>query len=164
MNDPLVQLEASKPVIKDLFRDLLIEMKRFKYQVTLKVKLSKQKQNEDTEFSIVSFNSAAKTVINTNKYGLDKSFQEFFYRIDDWINKGPACKIEYIDGKYINISVYSPLSESTYIELPNELKNSKKELINVKNNDNNCFFWCHVRHLNPLNKDTQRITKVDKKS
>ena len=41
MNDPLVQLEASKPVIKELLRDLLIEMKGFKYQVTLKVKLSK---------------------------------------------------------------------------------------------------------------------------
>ena len=35
MNDPLFQLEASKPVIKDLFRDLLIEMKDFKYQITL---------------------------------------------------------------------------------------------------------------------------------
>ena len=36
MNDPLAQMEASKPVIKDLFRDLLIEMKGFKYQTTLK--------------------------------------------------------------------------------------------------------------------------------
>ena len=44
MNDPLAQMEASKPVIKDLFRDLLIEMKGFKYQTTLKVLLSKQKQ------------------------------------------------------------------------------------------------------------------------
>ena len=25
------------------------------------------------------------------------------------------------------------------------------------------FFWCHIRYLNPLNKDPQRITKVDKK-
>ena len=39
MNDLLVQLEASKSVIKDLFRDLLIEMKNFKYQITLKVLL-----------------------------------------------------------------------------------------------------------------------------
>ena len=38
MNDPLVQLEASKSVIEDLFRDLLIKMKGFKYQITLKVK------------------------------------------------------------------------------------------------------------------------------
>ena len=35
MNDLLVQLQASKPVIKDLFRDFLIEMKVFKYQTTL---------------------------------------------------------------------------------------------------------------------------------
>ena len=38
MNDPLVQLEASKSVIEDLFRDLLIKMKGFKYQITLKAK------------------------------------------------------------------------------------------------------------------------------
>ena len=50
MNDSLIQLEASKSVVKDLFRDLFIEMKGFKYQITLKFLLSKQKQNEDTEF------------------------------------------------------------------------------------------------------------------
>ena len=50
--DPLVQLEANKPVIKDLFRDLLIEMKGFKYQVTQKVKLSKQKQNGVQNFQL----------------------------------------------------------------------------------------------------------------
>ena len=37
MNDLLVQLEASTPVMKNLFRDWLIEMKGFKYQITLKV-------------------------------------------------------------------------------------------------------------------------------
>ena len=36
MNYPLVQLETSKPVTKDLFRDMLIELKCFKYQITLK--------------------------------------------------------------------------------------------------------------------------------
>ena len=36
MNYSLVKLEASKPVIKDVFRDLKNEMKGFKYQITLK--------------------------------------------------------------------------------------------------------------------------------
>ena len=61
MNDPLVQLEAIKQVIKDLFRDLLFEMKGFNYQVTLHVLLSKRKQNGDTDFSTVNFNSTTKT-------------------------------------------------------------------------------------------------------
>ena len=32
----------------------------------------------------------------------------------------------------------------------------------MKNNDNECFRWCHIRHLNQQNKDKQRIKKVDK--
>ena len=39
--DPIVQLEASKSSIKDLFNDLLNETKGFKYQITLKVVLKK---------------------------------------------------------------------------------------------------------------------------
>ena len=51
MNDTLVQLKASKPVIKELFKDLLIEMKDFKYQITLKFTLSKQKVDGSIEYS-----------------------------------------------------------------------------------------------------------------
>ena len=39
--DPLIQLEASKTSIKDLFNDLFDETKGFKYQITLKVELKK---------------------------------------------------------------------------------------------------------------------------
>ena len=41
-----------------------------------------------------------------------------------------------INGEYVNISVYSPSVGSSFVELPNKLKNSKKVLINIKNNDN----------------------------
>ena len=51
-------------------------MRRFTYQITLKVLLSKQNQNGETDFSTAYFNSTPKTVINTNKYGLNKSFQQ----------------------------------------------------------------------------------------
>ena len=49
-------------------------MKDFKYQIILKVLLSKQQQNGDTEFSTVYFISNLKPVISTNKYGLNKTF------------------------------------------------------------------------------------------
>ena len=42
-------------------------------------------------------------------------------------------------------------------------KNSMKGLINIKNDDDKCFLWCHVRHLHQSNKNPQRITKKDKK-
>ena len=90
MNDPLAQLEASKPAMKDIFRDLLMEMKDFNDQITMKVLLSKQKENSDKAITTVYFNSVAKTVTNLNNSGLDKSFQELLHRINNWINERSA--------------------------------------------------------------------------
>ena len=68
-----------------------------------------------------------------------------------------------IDSHYINVTLYKPLNGSSHIELPTKLKNPKKGLINIKNKDDECFRWCHIRHLNPQEKDPQRIKKEDKK-
>ena len=62
--DLIVQLEASKSSIKDLFNDLLNETKGFKYQITVKVLLKKYKPNEEIEFTPVYFNSSTKAIIN----------------------------------------------------------------------------------------------------
>ena len=36
-------------------------------------------------------------------------------------------------------------------------------MISIKNNDNKCFLWCHIRSLNPLNMRPERITKADRR-
>ena len=46
--------------------------------------------------------------------------------------------------------------------MPIELKHPKKGLRNIKNNDQKCFLWCHVRHINPLKEHPERILKIDK--
>ena len=69
-----------------------------------------------------------KTVIN-NRFKLEDSFQETLYLIDAWIKS--------IESQYINFSTYRPLSGSFYMDLPTELRNPKKGLINLKNEDQN---------------------------
>ena len=139
-----------------MFKNLLGKIQNFKYQITVEVLLSKQKRNGGIEFSPVYFNSTIKTVINF-EYHLDKSFQVILYRIDNWINEGSGWVIESIDAEYMNISIYSPLSRNSYIELSRRLKNSMNGLLNIKNNDNKCFLRCHIRHLNPLKRHLERI-------
>ena len=117
--DPIEQLEASKPSIKDLFNDLLNERKGFKYQITLKVMLQKYKSIE-IEFALVYFNSVTKTVINY-RFSLENAFQEILYRIDNWINEGSGWIVELSQSQYITISTDRPLSGSSF-----------KDLINVK--------------------------------
>ena len=36
-------------------------------------------------------------------------------------------------------------------------------MINIKNNNNKCFLWCHIRHLTLLKIHPERITKADRK-
>ena len=140
-----------------MFGDLLDETKVFKYQITLKVILKRYKPNEEIEFKPVYSNSATKTVIN-HKFSLENAFQQILYRIDNWINEGSGWIVELIESQYINISTYRPLSGSSYVKLPAELRSSKKGLINIKNNDQKCFLWFHIRHTNPVKIHPERIT------
>ena len=63
----------------------------------------------------------------------------------------------------MDIANYDPLAGSSYISLPPELNNSLKDLLNIKNKDNECFKWCDIRFINPTNSHPERINKQDKK-
>ena len=99
-----------------------------------------------------------------HRFKLEESFQEILYMIDAWINNGSGWIIESIESQYINISTYRPQAGSSYVDLPIELKHPRKRLINIKNNDQKYFFWCHVRHINPSKEHPGRIKKVDKRT
>ena len=92
-----------------------------------------------------------------HRFRLENYFQEFS------INEGSGWKVESIESQYINISTYRPLSGSCYMDLPVELRSPRKGLINIKNKDQKCFLWCHVRHINPSKEHPERIKITDKK-
>ena len=124
--------------------------------------LKKYKLSGEIEFAPVYFNSTTKTVIN-HRFRLENSFQEILYMIDVWINNRSGWNVESIESQYINISTYRPLSGSSYMDLPVELRSPRKGLINIKNKDQKCFLWCHVRHINSLKEHPERIKITNKK-
>ena len=95
--------------------------------------LEKYKHDGEIEFAPVYFNFLTKTVMN-NRFKLENAFQEILYKIDYWINEGSS------ESQYINISTCRQLLGSSYIDLPIELKSPRKGLINIKNEDQKCFF------------------------
>ena len=160
--DPVVQLEASKSSIKDLFCDILNETKGSKYQITGNVLLKKYKLIGEIEFAPVYFNSVTNAVIN-HRFRVENYFQEILCMIDFWINEGSGWIVESVQSQYIKISTYRPLSGSSCVNLPVELKSPRKGLINIKNKDQKCFLWCHVRHINPSKEHAERIKISNRK-
>ena len=161
--DPLNQLTKTQKVIEHYLNKELGELKGFKYIETLKVTFEKQLEDEIIT-KTAYFNSKTKTLINENEINevLQTSRQELIKAIGQWISEGSGWTIQSVDGHYINLTKYIPLKGSSYIESPTELRNSAKGLINLKNKDDECFRWCHIRYLNPQEKDPQRIKKSDK--
>ena len=53
---------------------------------------------------------------------------------------------------------YVPLGGSTYIPLPKFLA-AKKAIINLKNEDDECFKWAITRALNPVKKTLNVLIK-----
>ena len=110
-------------------------------------------------------NGKAKTITKVDDIEpeLSMSRKEILNVIDKWVSEGSRWVIDRIDSHYINVTTYKPLNGSSYIELSTELRNPKKGLINIKNKDDKCFRWCHIRHLIPQTEHPERNKKEDKR-
>ena len=144
-------------------------MKGFKFIEMLEVTFEKDTIDSKTGkrvsiYKTAFFNGKAKTITKANDIEPELSMcrQELLNVIDKLVSEGSEWVIDRIDSQYINVTLYKPLNGSSYIELPTELRNPKKGLVNIKNKDDECFRWCHIRHLNPQIEHPERIKKGDK--
>ena len=161
--NPLIQLEMTRKVIEYNLGKMLALYKGIKYNETLKVTFTKT-SGEQLITKTAYFTSPVEIVVDDSQIAdaLQFSKANILNKIGVWVSEGSGWTIKSVNSHYINIAKYKPLKGSSYINLPDELKNPKKGLINPQNKDNKCFMWCHIRHLNPQNKDPQRIKKSDK--
>ena len=121
-------------------------MKGYKFIETLEVTFKKETSNSKTGkreniYKTAFFNGKAKTITNANETESELSIsqQEILNSIEIWISEGSGWTIDKVDSNYVNIVACQPLNGSSYIDLPDELKNSKNRLINIENKDNECF-------------------------
>ena len=88
------------------------------------------------------FKSNAREIINENDIEtvINDAGNELINRISEWISEGSGWVIKSVDKHEIDSSKYKPLRGSSYLPLPEKIKNKKKATINIQNkNDNECF-------------------------
>ena len=163
--DPSIQLNNTRKAIIVLLMGLLKAKGGFKFNITLKVRLSKSTEN-GTITREPYFNAGPFTVTNSDdiEEAVDNAIERILELIARWISEGSGWRFELSLLHDINIVSYLPLRGTSYIKLPEELRHPMKGLINIKNEDNRCFLWCHNRYLNPLKVHPERITKADRET
>ena len=141
-SNPLNHFTKTKELVESHLESLLKDKKGFKFIETLEITFEKDSIDSKTGkrvsiYKTAFFNGKAKTITKANdiEHELSMSRQEILNLIDKWVSEGSGWVIDRIDSHYINVTTYTPLHGSNYIELPTELKNPKKGLINMKNKD-----------------------------
>ena len=89
---------------------------------------------------------------------LDKMIARIREVLANFQRSGSYWVFQRVNQLEIHMADWQPISGSTFIPLPARIKN-KRTVINMQNEDNQCFKWCVVRALNPVEKNPNRITQ-----
>ena len=87
----------------------------------------------------------------------DRSIQTIEERIQNFNQRGSNWRFQRVLSLDVHFTDFQPLRGSTFLPLPRKIA-TKKAVINMKNDDDQCFKWSVVRALNPVEKNSERIT------
>ena len=140
---------------------LMRENRRTRVRMILNCEMTRKELfSESTEILNAHFNSdTVENLEGTDERKVyDVAVQTIEERIQNFNQRGSNWRFERVLSLDINFTDFIPLRGSTYFPLPKKIA-TKKAVINMKNNDDQCFKWSVTRALNPVEKNSERITK-----
>ncbi len=111
-----------------------------------------------------TFGSRSKTKVVTLQLGdaYGEMRDRMLENLAEFQKNGSGWRLKSIYGLEIKITKYNPLSGSGYSKLPPFIA-KKNIVINMRNDDTQCFKWAATRALNPVADNPNRITNELKK-
>ena len=152
--DPRSFLGSRKKKVVDLFS----ENRKTKVKIELYCEMSMTSlKTGETVYTHAKFSSYIHEILlGTDVEELyDTMVSHILENLATFQRGGSSWAFESIIDMSIHFDEYVPFRGKSYIPLPPSLKN-KKAIINMKNEDDECFKWCIVRALNP----SKRIPNV----
>ena len=154
----LAFFQAVKPIVVNF----LSSQKNIKIEFVLRCNMSKTSLL--TGKSIIKpafFNSFIEIIFEDTDIEeiYEKSVDKMIESLTKYTKEGSGWKIHSVEGLDLHTVKYTPLNGSSYIKLPYNLV-TKKAIINMKNEDDECFKWCVTRALNPVVDHAERVSEI----
>ena len=157
---------ASKASAKFL-KENLIETKKhmsiFKFDSFMTIHFSKDelvlKNNEVV--SEKAFQHTYITVYQASKVStesdIEDAFKNYLSKAEEKFNyiilRGSGWKVDTVSYQITKIYKNKNLTGSGYVKTPEEIDNKRNGLVNIKNEDNECFKWCLKFHQSEIQVD-----------
>ena len=156
--DPIEFLKDARPVLINI----LNSNRNIKIRLFLNCLMKRTDTDGFTAIKPFAFHSKGNKLIleSTDLYEI---YDEIINEIEEEIQKtqdaeGSGWVFVEVENLTLHTSKWNPINAGSYIDLPEALKN-KKAIINMKNQDEECFKWCVLRALYPKDRDAERMDK-----
>ncbi|XP_025412540.1 uncharacterized protein LOC112685006 [Sipha flava] len=129
-------LESSKNKLINLLKFLSVNHP-IKYN--LKMEVTYKRPHLDNSSENRAFKTISKEIFTDTRIRnvIEKYFTRLIQEEDEYIGKGSGFTLECIDGLFLCVYKYTPMGGSSYIKLPDDIRN-KKAVINPQNTDQQC--------------------------
>ena len=127
---------------RDLIQLLKSLSTKHPIKYNLKLEATYNRPHVDNSAENRAFKTSAKEIfMDTDiEAKIDIDFANLMSEEDVYTSKGSGFTLQSIDGLLLGVYKYTPMGGSSYIPLPNDIKN-KKAVINPQNSDQQCFKW-----------------------
>ena len=155
ITDPKSFLKSCKPTVLHLMKP--------ETKVYMKLSCTMKKINPATNTEEIAKKGFRSSNLIIYPDYMEDSYNEMVTEVLEEFAKyqmdGSGWSLKSTDELLFSVAKWMSMRGSSYIPLLTKLKN-KKALINMKNQDQECFKWSVTRALHPVDNSPQRITKL----
>lgn len=148
-----------KKQIIDLLQKCIDQHDAIKVHLELFCEAEIASKNETEILKLGSGNKNLTRSTDINEF-LDEIVEKLKVQSENFEIRNSGWTLLNVKHLLINVNKFCPLSGKSFVKLPKFLE-SKKAIINVKNNDNLCFLWSLLAfkelQINPKRKNSQRL-------
>ena len=158
--DPRIFLDITTPTVERLIHSTDSVRKKVNTVLMRKMMRTDLVTGKDT-ITITHFRSNTHSIISeedtTTEYPVMK--EKMLESLAKFQRNGSGWSLHSVEDLEIFITKYKPLNGKSHKPLPKVIAN-KKAIINMENDDDQCFKWAVTRALNPIKRDAERVTKI----
>ena len=130
---------------------------QLKIDLVIKVRMSRQDQEGEQQEVSQAFYGGQKLILRAEDFheAYDESVKKIWGDFDKWLSNGSGWVLERVENLYLNSAKYDPIYGRSYVPTLKGIA-AKKAVVNVQNQDNQCFKWAVLSALHPLAKHANR--------
>ena len=162
-SDILVTGEKYKAPIKSFVQHYMQKHRSVTFFIVFQCKLLKYNSEGEEEYTEVYFHGKNRRLLTLDEFEENyvNAMDTINTKLGNFMTDGSGWMMDSIKHVNLNIAKYTPITGSSYIPTPQCLV-KKMALVNVQNEDQNCFLYSVLASVHPNKNNVSRVSSYKK--